>query len=253
MGDILTGAIVRAMLRGAVLSVELTLLTYALAMTLGLVAALMRRSTSRVANVLARFYIELFRGTPALVQIFFAYFATPQIFGWLNRYVFGPVSGGSVMLPPHLSPFGAAVLALSLGYGAYLAEVIRAGIASIHKGQVEAAASLGLSGNDIMRYVVIPPAIRVMIPPFGNYFLALLKDSSLASTISVVELTLSTQRAISYNFQPALMWAAAAVIYLALSIVGSFLFSYFEGAADPLRRRRRSTGRLASADSEGGD
>ena len=252
MGDLFTAAILRSMGRGAILSVELTLLTYTLAVLFGLIAALMRRSDSRVANVLARFYIELFRGTPALVQIFFAYFATPQIFAWFNRVLFGPLTGGSIMLPPHLSPFAAAVAALSLGYGAYLAEVIRAGIESIHKGQVEAAASLGLSGNDIMRFVVIPPAIRVMIPPFGNYFLALLKDSSLASTISVVELTLSTQRAISYNYQPAMMWAAAALIYLALSIVGSFLFTYLEKAADPLRRARRPTTPLTAID-EGGD
>jgi His/Glu/Gln/Arg/opine family amino acid ABC transporter permease subunit len=256
MSNVVTPAILHALLKGAVLSVELSVLTYVLALLFGLIAALMRRSGNVVAKGLARFYIELFRGTPALVQIFFAYFATPQIFAWLNRLLFEPLSGGRVMLPPHLSPFAAAVLALSLGYGAYLAEVIRAGIESIHKGQVEAAASLGLTGGDIMRFVVIPPAIRLMIPPFGNYALALLKDSSLASTISVVELTLSTERAISYNYQPAMMWAAAAVIYLALSMVGSFLFSYLEVVADPIRRRRgRPMTRLqtASAGEEEGD
>lgn len=252
MSQILTPTIINALLRGAVLSVELSVLTYVFALTFGLIAALMRRSRVGVVRGLARFYIELFRGTPALVQIFFAYFATPQIFAWLNKVVFGPLSGGSVMLPPHLSPFGAALMALSLGYGAYLAEVIRAGIESIHKGQVEAAASLGLGGNDIMRFVVIPPAIRIMIPPFGNYALALLKDSSLASTISVVELTLSTERAIAYNYQPAMMWAAAAVIYLALSMVASFLFVYFERIADPIHRRRgRPLTQLAPADDEG--
>ena len=253
MSQILTPAIVHALLRGAVLSVELSVLTYVLALLFGLIAALMRRSRVVVVRGLARFYIELFRGTPALVQIFFAYFATPQIFTWLNRFVFGPLSGGSVMLPPHLSPFAAAVTALSLGYGAYLAEVIRAGIESIHKGQVEAAASLGLGSNDIMRFVVIPPAVRIMIPPFGNYALALLKDSSLASTISVVELTLATERGIAYNYQPAMMWAAAAVIYLVLSMVASFLFVYFERVADPIHRRRgRRLTRLASVDDEGG-
>ncbi len=251
MSNVVTPAILHALLKGAVLSVELSVLTYGLALLFGLIAALMRRSRNVATRGLARFYIELFRGTPALVQIFFAYFATPQIFTLLNRLVFSPLSGGRVLLPPHLSPFAAAVLALSLGYGAYLAEVIRAGIESIHKGQVEAAASLGLGGADIMRFVVIPPAVRLMIPPFGNYALALLKDSSLASTISVVELTLSTERAISYNYQPAMMWAAAAVIYLALSMVGSFLFSYLEVVADPIRRRGRRGPRLAAAGGPG--
>lgn len=254
MSQILTPAIVHALLRGAVLSVELSVLTYVLALVFGLIAALMRRSGNVAVRGVARFYVELFRGTPALVQIFFAYFATPQLFAWLNKAVFGPLSGGSVMLPPHLSPFAAAVAALSLGYGAYLSEVIRAGIESIHRGQVEAASSLGLTGGDIMRFVVIPPAIRMMIPPFGNYALALLKDSSLASTISVVELTLATERGIAYNYQPAMMWAAAAVIYLVLSMVGSFLFIYLERVADPLRRRRgRPLARLATAEADGGE
>ncbi len=240
MGHVLTPAILRSMGRGALLTVELTLLTYGLALVIGLVTALLRLSSSRVLSILARVYTDLFRGTPALVQIFFAYFASPQLFAWLNRYVLGPLSGGHVLLPQHLSPFGAAVLALSLGYGAYLSEVIRAGITSIPRGQTEAARSLGLSAFDTMRFVIIPPAIGIMIPPLGNYFLALLKDSSLASTISVVELTLATQRAISFNYQPALMWATAAVIYLVMSIVGSFVFSSLEGVASPHREKRAS-------------
>ncbi len=237
MGDVLTPVILRSMARGALLTIELTLITYGLALVIGLVTALLRLSGARVLRLLARVYTDLFRGTPALVQIFFAYFASPQIFAWLNAYLLGPLSGERVMLPQHLSPFGAAVLALSLGYGAYLSEVVRAGIQSIPKGQTEAARSLGLSSSDTMRFVIIPPAISIMIPPFGNYFLALLKDSSLASTISVVELTLSTQRAISYNYQPALMWATAAVMYLVLSIIGSFVFSSLEAASSPHRER----------------
>lgn len=242
MSDVLTANVWHSLASGTLLSVELTLLSYALAIVLGLVIAIARLADSRTLQILAQAYIDFFRGVPVLVQVLFAYFATPQLFAWINHGVlvhFQHVLGGWFpLLPDRLTPFWAAVLALSLGYAAYIAEVFRAGIQAIPSGQTEAALSLGMSQPQILRHVVLPQAIKIMIPPLANSNISLLKDSSLASVISVTELVLRTERIIEYNYQPLIMWSVAAVIYLILSIIASFTFKYLEHIADPTRRAK---------------
>ena len=239
MNEVLTANVWRSLGAGTLLSVELTLLSYALAIALGLVIAIARLSRRRWLQILSQAYIDFFRGVPVLVQVLFAYFATPQLFAWVNNGVLVHVQDAVGMwwplLPARLTPFWAAVLALSLGYAAYIAEVFRAGIQAIPSGQTEAALSLGMTERQILRHVVLPQAIKIMIPPLANSNISLLKDSSLASVISVTELVLRTERIIEYNYEPLLMWSVAAVIYLVLSIVASFTFKYLERLADPAR------------------
>lgn len=240
MNQVLTANVWHSLGAGTLLSVELTLLSYAFAIALGLIIAIAKLSKRRSLQIVSQAYIDFFRGVPVLVQVLFAYFAIPQLFSWVNLEIMTPVQGilghWVPMLPPRLTPFWAAVLALSLGYAAYIAEVFRAGIQAIPRGQTEAALSLGLSERQILRHIVLPQAIKIMIPPLANSNISLLKDSSLASVISVTELVLRTERIIEYNYQPLAMWTVAAIIYLILSIVASISFKYLERLADPTRK-----------------
>lgn len=240
MSDILTAQVWRSLALGTAISIELTLLSYTLAIILGLFVAIAKLSKFKGIRILAQIYIDFFRGVPVLVQILFAYFATPQLFTWANDGVIVPLQGllghWIPMFPSRLTPFWAAALALSLGYAAYIAEVFRAGIQAIPRGQTEAAASIGLTQAQILRYVVLPQAIKIMIPPLANSNISLLKDSSLASVISVAELVLRNERIIEYNYQPLVMWTVAAGIYLVLSVMASFFFKYIERLVDPDRR-----------------
>lgn len=240
MNEVLTANVWQSLGSGTLLSVELTLLSYMLAIALGLVIAIAKLSRFASLRIMSQAYIDFFRGVPVLVQVLFAYFAIPQLFSWINVEVIAHAQGilghWIPTLPPRLTPFWAAVLALSLGYAAYIAEVFRAGIQAIPQGQTEAAASLGLGRGQVLRYVVLPQAIKIMIPPLANSNISLLKDSSLASVISVTELVLRTERIIEYNYQPLIMWTVAAVIYLVLSIIASVSFKYLERLADPARK-----------------
>ena len=240
ISNVLTANVWHSLGAGTLLSVELTLLSYALAIALGLLIALAKLSRKRWLQLGSQAYIDFFRGVPVLVQVLFAYFATPQLFAWINNgvltHVQVAVGHWFPLLPARLTPFWAAVVALSLGYAAYIAEVFRAGIQAIPSGQKEAAMSLGLTERQVLRYVVLPQAIKIMIPPLANSNISLLKDSSLASVISVTELVLRTERIIEYNYEPLAMWTVAAIIYLVLSILASIGFKYLEHFADPTRK-----------------
>ena len=159
------------LLKGAVTTIQLTVVSMALALVAGLALALMRLSRSRPLRFLSGAYIEIIRGTPLLVQLFIIYYGLPQYGIRLEAFVAG-------------------VIGLSMNYSAYLAEVYRAGILAIDKGQWEAGGSVGLSRAALLQYIVIPQAARIVIPPIGNYFISMLKDSALVSTISIVELML---------------------------------------------------------------
>jgi polar amino acid transport system permease protein len=152
----------------------------ALAIPLALLGALGRLSKSGVLNGIANFYTSFFRGTPLLVQIYFIYFAFPQL-------AFAP--GVPDFLQPVLvvDVIFAGILALGLNYGAYMTEIFRAGIQSIGGGQTEAAHALGMTGGQTMRRIILPQAVRVIIPPTGNDFIAMLKDSSLVGTVGTVQ------------------------------------------------------------------
>ena len=197
------------LLRGALVSVELTFSVMALSLVFGLVVALARLARVRAVRVAATFYVEVVRGTPCMLQLFYIYFVLPA---------FG------IKIPP----FAAGVVGLTLNYSAYLSEVYRAGIQAVARGQVEAALALGMSRGKMMRLVILPQALRIVVPPLGNYFISLFKDTALASTITVKELIFSGQIIAANNFQYFTIFTIAGMIYLALSYPGSLGVQFLE-------------------------
>lgn len=201
--------------KGAVMTLQLTLVSGFIGLVLGGIAGIQKTSSHWFVRIPANLFVWVFRGTPLLVQILFVYNALPPILK-------------SIGLEVELNEFWSAVIALSLNVGAYNAEVIRAGILAIPPGQSEAARSLGLSGYKTMLTVVLPQAMRIVVPPLVNNVVALLKDSSLASTIALLELTLSGQRVTSESFEPVPVLTTVAIIYLALTTVLTFFTDQLE-------------------------
>lgn len=179
-----------------------------LSMAIGLLTALLRLSESFLARTLARFYLEIIRNTPLLVQIFFLYF------------VLGPILG--------LSRFTAGVIALSLFEGVYASEIFRAGIVSIQKGQWEAAYSLGLNSLDTYRHIILPQAVRRILPPLTGQAISLVKDSALVSTIAIYDLTMEGRVIIAETFLTFEIWFTIAFMYLVITIALSMIVNYFE-------------------------
>lgn len=196
------------LLQGLWLTLGITLVSLCLAMTIGLVSALMRLSTSPMARGISWVYLELIRNTPLLIQIFIIYF------------VFAPILD--------LGRFTSAVVALSLFEGAYAAEIVRAGILAIPAGQWEASASLGMSNGQSYRYIILPQALRQMIPPLTSQGISLVKDSALVSTIAIYDLTMQGQQIIAETFLTFEIWFVVAAIYLAVTMLLSILVKYLE-------------------------
>ena len=159
------------LLQGAVITIQITVMAVGCGFFIGMIAALANLSRFKIVRLLVKCYVELFRGTPLLVQIFMIYFALPMVIG------------------QSINPYVAAVTACSINSGAYVSEIFRAGIQSIDKGQMEASRSLGLTWAQTMRYIVMPQAFKAIIPPLGNEFIAMMKDTSLVSVIGFEELT----------------------------------------------------------------
>lgn len=196
-------------LQGMGYTVLLTLVPIFCGILLGLLLALCRLSNVFVLDKIAQLYIWFFRGTPLLLQLMFIYYMLPTI----------------VHVP--LDPIPASFLALSLNSGAYLAEIIRAAIQSIDKGQMEASKALGMTYWQAMRRVIIPQSYRRLIPPVGNEFIALLKDTSLVSSIGMCDLMfVSSQRANSTGY--AIYYLPAVILYLLLTSLFTFVFSRLE-------------------------
>ncbi len=193
---------------GLVMTFRITAWGLVLSMTIGLVTALLRLSNSFFARIVARGYLELIRNTPLLVQIFFLYFVLAPIFG--------------------LSRFFAGVIALSLFEGAYASEIFRAGIVSIHKGQWEASHSLGLSTFDTYRCIILPQAIRRILPPLTSQAISLIKDSALVSTIAIYDLTMEGRAVIAETFLTFEIWFTIAFMYLIITITMSIVVSFLE-------------------------
>lgn len=194
---------------GAVTTVELTVLSVILGTMLGLLLALMKISSNQLISKIAGFYIYVMRGTPLLLQLFAIYYGGPSL---------------GINLPP----FVAAVIGMSANSAAYVAEIIRAGIQSIDKGQMEAAKALGMTYGQAMRRVILPQAYRRLIPPMGNEFIALLKDSSLVSTIAMVELMRVAQQMYANSFRPIEVFTVAGMYYLLLTSVFTLIFGRLE-------------------------
>ena len=201
-------------LRGLLVTLELTALSMVIGIALGVVLAVMRLSTNPIVSSLAWIYIWFFRGTPLLVQILF----------WFNIAVLYPTIaiglplGGPQLAHLHLAtlitPFTAGVLALGLNEGAYMSEIVRAGIISVDEGQTEAAQALGMSQLLTLRRIVLPQAMRVIIPPTGNETISMLKTSSLVSVIAVTELLYSAQTIYYRTYQIPQLLIVASIWYL---------------------------------------
>jgi len=209
---------------GVVLTLQLTLAAYALALVIGLAAALMRLSRQKVLVTISILYIEVIRGVPLLVLlIYIAFVAAPAVSAVLAgaAQALGMPGVARVITGTIRSDFNRAVLGLAIGYGAYLAEIYRAGIEAIPRGQVEAARSLGMSTGQAMRHVVLPQAVRIVLPPLGNDLVALLKDSALASAIAVPELTQAGRLLSSRTFRAFETYNMVALLYLMMTLLGS--------------------------------
>lgn len=179
-------------------TLKMTALAYLVAVVAGLTIALARLSRRRMVAAVAGWYVELIRGTPALTQLFLIYF--------------GLASVGIV-----LSAFTAAVIGLGLNYAAYMSEVYRAGIDAVHRGQREAALAIGMTNALAMRTIILPQAVRIIVPPMANYAVSLLKDTSVASLISAPELMLRARDLSSEYFMPMELYLLAGAMYLVMA------------------------------------
>jgi len=200
-------------LSGVKVTLQLSVVSVALSFILGLLIAVMRMSNVKPILWFSHAYLEFFRNTPLLVQIFFWYFGSYKILpmvvnDWLNTMNF---------------EFAAAVIALTIYTSAFIAEDIRSGVRSIPKEQMEAARSSGFSYLKSMYYIILPQAVRLTIPPLINQFLNLTKNSSLAMTIGVAELTYQARQVESYTFKGFEAFTAATLVYLGLSLIITWL------------------------------
>ncbi|MGB9793300.1 MAG: amino acid ABC transporter permease [Thermacetogeniaceae bacterium] len=224
-------AIIRTLpffLNGALETLKITVIAVGIGAFLGLFAGMGRLSKNRVIRALATCYVDFVRGTPLLVQIFIVYFGFPQVIQegkvfLQTHFGLGPFSETS-----HIPAFIAAIIACSINSGAYVAEIFRAGIQSIEKGQMEAALSLGMTPKQAMRYIILPQAFRRIVPPLGNEFIAMLKDTSLLFSIGIVELTRQGQLLNATLFQPFPIYLTVAFFYLIMTLSISRLVDYTE-------------------------
>jgi glutamine transport system permease protein len=238
--DIILNAI-PTLLLGAVVTLQLTTLVVVLGMVAGSLIGIARLSPSRLLSLAARSYIDFFRGTPLLVQIFMIYFGLPAL-----------IKGAGI--PFSMNQWTAAIIALTLNSAAYIGEIMRGGIQSIELGQREAAESLGLGPVQTMRYVIFPQALRRMIPPLGNEFISLLKDTSLVAVIGFEELFRRGQLIVAQNYRSFEIYACVALIYLVLTLLSSQVFSLIERWMNPVEQARRNAmTRPASVAVNGGD
>jgi polar amino acid transport system permease protein len=202
---------------GVKVTLELSIVSVALSFVLGLLIAVMRMSNVKPILWFSHAYLEFFRNTPLLVQIFFWYFGSYKILpmvvnDWMNTMNF---------------EFAAAVIALTIYTSAFIAEDIRSGVRSIPKEQMEAARSSGFSYLRSMYYIILPQAVRLTIPPLINQFLNLMKNSSLAMTIGVAELTYQARQVESYTFKGFEAFTAATLVYLGLSLIITGLMTLY--------------------------
>ncbi len=202
-------------IRGFFMTLYLTSISVFLGLILGLFVGLSKLSKRKLVYWPAKIYVDVFRGTPLFVQILMIHVAViPSIFGIFDR------------IPP--SAFFSGIVALTLNSAAYIAEIFRGGIQSIDKGQMEAARSLGMTHNQSMKYIILPQAFKRMLPPLGNEFIALLKDSSLVAIIAVNELAYAgfiTAKSTFYRWGP---YITVAILYLILTMALSQVVAYLE-------------------------
>lgn len=198
---------------GITVTVLITVVSFIFVLIIGMFGGLGRLSKNPFIHGAATLYVEIVRGIPLLVQLIWWYFAFPtviqQIGQWLNISALANYQANAIYT---------AIMGLGLCYGAYMSEIYRAGIQSIPKGQTEAARSLGMSYFQSMRHIILPQAVRVILPPVGNEFIALLKDSSLVSIVAVADLTRRGREFMATHFNPIEVWTIVALLYLVMTL-----------------------------------
>jgi polar amino acid transport system permease protein len=208
---------------GIWVTIRVTIISFCLMLFFGLIGGLGRLSKNWLFRGIATIYVELVRGIPLLVQLLFWYFAFPSVVTSIGR-------GLNIdALKNYLAdPIGMAILGITFCYSAYMSEIYRAGIQSISKGQMEAARSLGMSYFQAMRYVILPQALRVIMPPVGNEFISLLKDSSLVSVVAVADITRRGREFMAANFIPLETWSMVALLYLVMTLFSARVVNWIE-------------------------
>ncbi len=206
------------LLQGTWLTLKISFYAIIFGIILGLIGGICRISTNPALKWSAITYVELIRGSPLLVQIFIWYFVLATLINeLLKKY-------GMLEIPA----LWYGVAALAAFTGAYVTEIVRAGIQSIHRGQIEAARSLGMTGPQALRYIILPQALRRILPPLAGQFISLIKDSSLLGMIAIRELTKATREAITVSLQPYEFWFVCAILYLILTFTLSMAVQYME-------------------------
>lgn len=209
------------LIEGLLLTLEISFLAIIFGILIGLFTGLARISDNPVLRWSAIVYIEIIRGSPLLVQIFLWYFVVGTVINtMLAQYGLSQVS-----------PLWFGVMALAIFTGAYTAEIVRAGIQSVHRGQMEAARSLGMNYAQAMRKVILPQALRRILPPLAGQFISLVKDSSLLGVISIRELTKGAREVVTSSLQPFEIWIVCAILYLILTFTLSMFVQYLERKA----------------------
>jgi polar amino acid transport system permease protein len=217
---------------GLLVTIELTAVSFVLILCMGLLGGLGRTSKNRFVYGAATLYVEIVRGIPLLVQLIFIYYALPQLLTRIGEFISATIPSlswlGDSLTGVQLNPFAAAVIGFTVCYGAYMSEIFRAGIQTIPKGQMEAARSLGMNAVQSMRYVILPQAIRAILPPVGNEFVALLKDSSLVSAVAVADLTRRGREFMAMTLLSLETWIMVALIYLVMTLFAGRIVNYLE-------------------------
>ena len=208
---------------GVVVTVIITVAAFILVLLMGLIGSLGRLSRNPFIYGVATLYVEIVRGIPLLVQLIWWYFAFPVVIQGVGRWL-----NFTAMANYQSNAIFTAVTGLTICYGAYMSEIYRAGIQSIPKGQGEAARSLGMTHFQSMRHVVLPQAVRMVLPPVGNEFIALLKDSCLVSVVAVADLTRRGREFMAVHFNPIEVWTMVALLYLIMTLFLARLVSWVE-------------------------
>ena len=205
------------LLFGAVTTIEVTVGGFIIATALGLLCAILLGSSSRIVRWIIAVYVDVFRAVPVLTQLFIIYFGLTEI-------------------GIRLTPISAAIVGFGINGGAYLTEVFRAGIASVHQGQLEAAQMLGMTRLAAMRIIILPQAMRVVLPPLGNFAIGLLKDTALASAVAAPELMFRTRNLVDKTFLSTQLYLTTAMIYLLMSLPLGYLIRRAEARVSRGRR-----------------
>lgn len=225
MWEIIKTSLPQLLAAGFKYTIPLAIISFFFGLIIALVTALIRLSRQRGAFMIlkwiAGFYVWLFRSTPLLVQLFIVFFGLPYL----------RIKG----VLPHgikLEPFTAGIITFSLNTGAYASETIRAAISSVPTGQWEAGAAIGMTRLQILWRIILPQALRVALPPLSNSFISLVKDTSLAASITIMEMFAVSQQIAAENYQPLLMYTLVAMVYAVFTTVLSYFQGYLERVVD---------------------